>query len=153
MTELLPKETTEPTKMILLILKMIIREMIEDQLQETEDVLVLETEDLDLVVVEEDLTLAKEGEAEVGIVEAGVVIEGAGAEIEDVTEVVREEKERWNEREENGNGDVVMNEKERTEDEEKGKENVRGRKKWQESCGRRNVKLREREGMMKKRGV
>merc|ERR1712058_124078 len=45
--------------------------------------------------------------------------------------------------EENGNGDVVMNEKERTEDEKKGQEN----------CGRRNVKLREREGMMKKRGV
>merc|ERR1711915_1084754 len=116
-----PKETTEPTKMILLIQKMIIREMIEDRLQETEDVLVLGTEDLDLVVVGEDLTLAKEGEAEVGIVEAGVVKEEAGAEIEDVTEAVREEKERWNEREENGNGDVVKNEKERIEDEEKGK--------------------------------
>merc|ERR1712098_900211 len=116
---------------------------------EIEDVLVLGIDDLDLVVVGEDLTLAKEGEAEVGIVEVGVVIEEAGAEIEDV----REEKERWNEREENGNGDVVMNENGRTEDEEKGKENARGRKKWQENCGRRNVKLREREGMMKKRGV
>merc|ERR1712058_132449 len=83
----------------------------------------------------------------------GVVIEEAGAEIEVVTEVAREEKERWNEREENGNGDVVMNENGRTEDEEKGKENARGRKKWQENCGRRNVKLREREGMMGKRGV
>merc|ERR1711915_530424 len=85
-----PKETTEPTKMILLIQRMIIREMIEDLLQETEDVLVLGREDLDLVVVGEDLTLAKEGEAEVGIVEAGVVKEEAGAEIEDVTEVARE---------------------------------------------------------------
>merc|ERR1712243_439265 len=111
MMELHPKETTEPAKMILLIQKMIIREMIEDRLQETEDVLVLGTE---------DLNLAKEGEAEAGIVEAGVVKEEAGAEIEDVTDVAREE---------NGNGDVVMNENERIEDEEKGKENVKGRKK------------------------
>ena len=134
MMEWLPRETIEPTKMILPIQRMTTREeVIEDQLQEIEDVLAPGIEDQDLAVEEGDLILAKEGEAEVEIVGAVAVTEEAEAETGDEIEAVREEKERWSAREESENGDVVMREKGKIEDEEKGRENVRGRRKWQES--------------------
>ena len=69
-------------------------------------------------------------EKETGMIE---IVEGAEAETGDEIEAVREEKERWSVREESENGDVVMREKGKIEDEEKGRENVRGRRKWQES--------------------
>ena len=96
MMEWLPRETIEPTKMILPIQRMTTREeVIEDQLQEIEDALAPGIEDQDLGVEEGDLILAKEGEAEVEIVGAVAVTEEAEAETGDEIEAVREEKERW----------------------------------------------------------
>merc|ERR1719300_1938761 len=154
------KEITGVIEKILLILMQILkggRRKSHDPGQDQKRKDILATEDLGQDLAEEvevvDMVDApvpeKESDGDLGVMKEEDTVEEVGAEIEGigVEKGLKGTEEKGPERTEDG-GSVSVNEKEKIVKEKSRKEKERGRKKWQESCGKKKKKLKEKEGMM-----